>query len=164
MKLSISIILLLCCISVFSQNNFAGVYEQETVCCNCTLNLKPNYNFELNCKRHHQQPLIEKGIWNLSSDTIMIKSDTSVIKFLIVDDDKLTNRELTTDKYASLFWRQFISQKNYHDNWTISINKSWKYFSKLGIVKHGDWKYYNKLGVLQKIEVYRKGKLRRTKN
>lgn len=150
-------------LAVFSQRKFAGVYEQETICCHCKLDMKPNFNFKLNCTRHYQKPLIEKGTWSINRDTITLKTDSSVIHFSIVNENVFKRIESESDKYAAMLWREFINQKNYHDNWTISIEKSWKYFKRQGTVKHGEWKYFDRDGTLEKIEIYRRGKLRKIK-
>ena len=164
MKASIIIFCLTFPLTIFSQRNFAGVYEQETICCKCTLVLKPNYIFDLNCSRHYLTPLNEKCLWEVNSDSFTLTFDSVTLHFGIIDEDIFQRIDTIQSPYDALFWRQFLSQKSYHDNSTVSIEKSWKYLKSKGIVKHGEWKYFDKYGNLEKIEIYRRGKLRRIKN
>ena len=129
-----------------------------------SLDLKPNYTFNLNCSRHYQKPLNEKGLWEVNSDSLTLSFDSVTLYFYIKSENIFKRIDTNQTPYDALFWRQFLSQKSYHDNSTVSIEKSWKYVKRKGIVRHGEWKYYDSDGKLEKVEKYRRGKLRRRKN
>lgn len=150
---------------LLSQSNLSGVYEHETVCCQCTLDMMPNQYFKLKCKRHYQSDFSKSGRWSISSDTLSLKFQSDTLYFSIKNDDmfyRVNNRDTL---YDAMIWnsRPFISQKNYYENGGTSIEKTWKYFNRKGMVKHGQWKYYDQDGGIEKVEIYRRGKLRKIK-
>lgn len=145
----------------YSQKSVNGIYDYETICCQCTLDLKSNSDYELDCSRHYQKRLIEKGTWSIDADTILLKSDTSETPLLVLYEDRLAYMPPKPIRLGSIT-RQFISRCNYHDNGNISIIKTWKYFKWEGKLRHGEWKYFDPNGTMIKTELYRKGKLRKT--
>lgn len=128
--------------------------------------MKPNQYFEIDCKRHYQSDFSKSGRWSVSSDTLTLEFLSDTLYFSIKNDDIFYRVNNSDTLYGAMIWnsRPFLSQKNYHENWNTSIEKTWKYLNRKGTVKHGEWNYYDQDGNLEKIEIYRRGKLRKIKN
>jgi len=148
-----------------------------------TLDIKPNhsYLFTANSPCGMGLPVEETGTWQTSHDTLTLiaSKDSSIetYKIIRIDTSFIYMALVITDDYPFV---SYTKEKGYYSNDTMSFSSDWqgKYtyytlYYRNGRIKEaqvyrkrnksGDWYYYLETGELDKVEKYRRNKLRKTK-
>lgn len=134
----------------------------------CTLDLKPDSTYTLHCDRHMWKPIDIKNKWSISKDTLLLVQDSLIDKILIKNNLILNTHfgNETTDNGTPISYHPiyYVKQKSYYKNSRMQYEGKWYklYKNQVNPKKHGIWRYYLPNGELDKLEIYKKGKLRRT--
>tara|TARA_R110002050_G_scaffold299872_1_gene466683 strand:- start:35 stop:625 length:591 start_codon:yes stop_codon:yes gene_type:complete len=161
MKRTLTIIIFLTSLSSFGQDSILGEYRYWFIVHGYQLQINHDQTFKLKQTGSIIDPPEWTGNWSTKADTLILDFtiDSMGIRKHIITSEYLlrTNLEIPDSAMPLYFPQYYYKFSGYFENGRIKCQANWESISYGNNIptKEGEWKFYYPNGGLQRIEVYK---------